>query len=131
LTVVDASAVIEMLLGTRLGAQCADRLLRPGEILCTPHLIDLEVIQVLRRYSSRAELPNDRGEEALRDLADLPLQRYPHQPMLARIWELRASLSAYDAAYVALAEALDAPLVTCDGRLGRAHGHEARVEVLE
>jgi len=64
------------------------------------------------------------------DLADLPLVRYPHDPFLERVWELHLSLSAYDAVYVALAEALDAPLVTCDGRLGRSHGHKARVEVL-
>ena len=130
MTVVDASAVIEMLLRTPLGVLCTDRLLRPGELLCSPHLIDVEVLQVLRRYAARAELSDDRGDEARKDLADLPLQRYPHQPLLARIWELRRSLSAYDAAYVALAEALDAPLVTCDGRLGRAHGHGARIEVL-
>ncbi len=130
MTVVDASAVIEMLLCTRLGTLCSDRLLRAGELLCAPHLIDVEVIQVLRRYAGRAELSDARGEEALRDLADLPLQRYPHEPLLTRLWELRGSLSAYDAAYVALAEALDAPLVTCDGRLGRANGHEAKVEVL-
>ncbi len=130
MTVVDPSAVIEMLLGTQLGQQCADRLLRPGETLCTAHLIDVEVIQVLRRYAGRGELSEDRGGQALEDLADLPLQRYPHQPLLGRIWELRRYLSACDAAYVALAEALDAPLVTCDIRLGRAHGHEARIEVL-
>jgi predicted nucleic acid-binding protein len=130
LTVVDASAVIEMLLHTRLGILCADRLLQPGELLCSPHLIDVEVLQVLRRYQAQSELSEDRGGEALSDLADLPLQRYPHQPLLARIWQLRRSLSAYDAAYVSLAEALDSPLVTCDARLGRAHGHEARIEVL-
>ena len=130
MTVVDASAVIEMLMRTQLGVLCTDRLLCPGELLCTPHLIDAEVLQVLCRYAARAELSEDRADEALRDLADLPLLRYPHQPLLARICQLRHSFSAYDAAYVALAEALDAPLVTCDGRLGRAHGHEARIEVL-
>ena len=130
MTVVDASAMIEMLLRTPLGVLCTDRLLRPGEVLCAPHLVDVEVLQVLRRYAARTELSEDRGDEALHDLADLPLERYPHQPLLGRIWELRRSLSAYDAAYVALAEALNAPLVTCDRRLGRAHGHEARIEVL-
>ncbi len=130
MTVVDASAVIEMLLRTELGLLCTDRLLHPGEVLCAPHLVDVEVLQVLRRYAAHSELSEDRGDEARQDLADLPLQRYPHQPLLGRIWELRRSLPAYDAAYVALAEALDAPLVTCDGRLGRAHGHDARIEVL-
>ena len=112
--VVDASAVIEMLLRTRLGVLCSDRLLRPGELLCAPHLLDVEVLQVLRRYAARGELPEDRGDQALGDFADLPLQRYPHQPLLTRIWDLRHLLSAYDAAYVALAEALDAP--ACDLR---------------
>jgi predicted nucleic acid-binding protein len=130
MTVVDASAVVEVLLRTPLGELCADRLLQAGEILCTPHLIDVEVLQALRRYAARGELAEHRGGEAILDFADLPLERYPHGPLLARVWELRGSLSAYDAAYVALAEALNAPLVTCDGRLGRSHGHEARIEVL-
>lgn len=130
MTVVDASAVIETLLRTPLGERCTDRLLRGDELLCTPHLLDVEVLQVLRRYAARGELPEERGWAALRDLSDLPLERYPHEPLLGRIWELRSALSAYDGAYVALAEALDAPLVTCDARLGRAHGHEARIEVL-
>ena len=130
MTVVDASAVVEMLLRTPLGERCSDRLLTEGEALCAPHLLDIEVAQVLRRFAERGELTSERGSQALRDLADLPVSRYPHGPLLERVWELRHSVSAYDAVYVALAEALDAPLVTCDGRVARAHGHQARVETL-
>jgi predicted nucleic acid-binding protein len=129
-TVVDASAVIEVLLGTPLGARCADRLLTARESLCAPQLLDVEVLQVLRRYSARGEIAEARGREALSDLADLPVARYPHEALLERVWELRDSLSAYDGVYVALAEALGAALVTCDGRLGRAHGHAATIEVV-
>lgn len=130
MTVADASAVLEMLLGTPVGKRCADRMLRPAEILCAPHLVDVEVVQVLRRYAAARELSAQRGREALRDLLDLPLIRYPHEPFLERVWQLRNSLSAYDATYVALAEALEAPIVTCDGRLRRAHGHAATIEVI-
>ena len=130
MTVVDASAAIETLLRTPRGVRCADRMLRQDEVLCAPHLLDIEVLQVLRRYAAAGELTESRGREALRDLADLPVVRYGHEPLLERIWRLRHSLSAYDATYVALAEALDAPLLTCDERVGRAHGHRAQVEVL-
>jgi predicted nucleic acid-binding protein len=129
-TVVDASAVVEALLQTPLGERCTRRLLRPDDQLCAPHLIDIEVAQVLRRFAQRSEIDDTRGREALHDLQDLPLERYPHEPFLRRIGELRHSLSAYDAAYIALAEALDAPLVTCDARLAGAHGHGARIEVI-
>ncbi|MGO9309705.1 MAG: type II toxin-antitoxin system VapC family toxin [Spirochaetia bacterium] len=130
MTVVDASALIEALLRTPLGASCAERLLRPDDPLFAPHLLDVEVTQVLRRYAQRGDLRAARGREALHDLAAFPLTRCSHEPFLERIWELRHSLSAYEAAYIALAEALDAPLVTCDARMARARGHGARVEVL-
>ena len=129
-TVVDASAVIEMLLGTPLGRLCAKRLLEPTEPLCVPQLIYVETAQALRRYALAGELDPGRGSEALEDLHDLPLTPFPHEPFLPRIWSLRDTLTAYDAIYVALAEALEARVVTCDARLGRAHGHRARVEVL-
>lgn len=102
----------------------------PLESLHAPHLIDLEVLQVLRRYVLHGDLAPGRAQEALDDLAALPLERYSHQPFGARVWELRHNLTAYDGAYVALAEALDAPLVTADGPLARSTGHRARVEVL-
>lgn len=100
-----------------------------NETLHAPHLIDLEIAQVLRRYERSAVISADRGAEALTDLADFPLTRYPHFVLLTRIWQMRHGLTAYDAAYLALAEALDAPLVTRDRALARA-GSGVRVEVI-
>jgi predicted nucleic acid-binding protein len=108
----------------------AARLFRPGETLHAPHLIDLEVAQVLRRYALAGDVDAGRGREALEDLADLPISRYPHGLFVSRIWELRRNVTAYDAAYVALAEALAAPLVTRDAALASVRTHRARVELL-
>jgi predicted nucleic acid-binding protein len=128
--VLDASAVLEVLLH-RPGAGCIlDRLSEEGESLHVPHLLDVEVAQVLRRYALSGELDGRRGAEALENLADLPLHRYPHEPLMGRVWELRHNLTAYDAVYVALAEALEAPLVTKDRRLASAGGHAAAVEAI-
>lgn len=129
MTVVDASAVLEMLLRTTVGARLERRLLARGRSLHAPHLIDVEVAQVLRRYESAGVLTPERGQEALADLAALPLERYPHDVLLPRIWELRRNVTAYDAAYLALAEALRARFVTCDARLAAAPGHRVEVEV--
>jgi predicted nucleic acid-binding protein len=129
LIVVDASALIEVLLRTSAAARIEARIFAPRETLHAPHLIDLEVAQVLRRYLLAGELNGARGEAALEDMADLPITRYPHWLLLPRIWELRHNLTAYDGAYVALAEALRAPLLTCDGRLAKARGHGARIEL--
>lgn len=128
--VVDASAVLELLLGTAIAPRVTARLLDQAESLHAPHLLDIEVAQVLRRFAAAGELTATRGREALDDLDALPITRYPHDILLPRIWELRANLTAYDAAYVALAEALDAPLLTTDARLARAPGHRARVELM-
>lgn len=128
--VVDASAILEVLLGTPDADRVAGRLFTPGKTLHAPHLLDLEVAQVLRRYALAGDLEATRGVEALEDLADLPLTRYPHDLLLPRIWELRRNLTAYDAAYVALAEALAAPLVTRDAALASVRTHHARVELL-
>lgn len=128
--VVDASAVLEVLLRTPAAAAVEGRVFDPGETLHAPHLLDLEVVQVLRRYATTGEVAPDRCRAALGDLADFPLNRYPHDFILPRIWELRANLTAYDAAYVALAEALDAPLLTRDQRLAAAPGHHARIELV-
>lgn len=92
-------------------------------------MLDVEVAQVLRRYAANGEIDNDRGRAALADLADLPLHRYPHDFLLPRVWELRSNLTAYDAVYVTLAEALGAPLLTRDRRLAAAAGHHARIEL--
>jgi len=129
LIVVDASAMLEVLLGTATGALVEDRLLTGGESLHAPHLLDVEVAQVLRRYAAAGELTPERGREALMDLVDFPVHRYPHDVLLPRIWELRHNVTAYDAAYVALAEILAAPLVTCDARLAAAPRHAAKIEV--
>ena len=107
-----------------------ERIFQPDETLHAPHLLGIEVAQVLRRYCRAGELAAARGFEALSDLADLPLQRYPHTLFFFRIWELRDNLTAYDAAYVALAEALNAPLLTCDRRLAAAPRHNAKIEIV-
>ncbi len=100
-----------------------------GETLHAPHLVDLEILQVLRRYASAGEISADRGREALDDLAAFRLRRWAHDALVTRIWDLWQNLTAYDAAYVALAEALDAPLLTRDRRLASAPGIRAQVEL--
>jgi predicted nucleic acid-binding protein len=130
LIVVDASALIEVLLGTSAATRLAERFFAAGETLHAPHLLDVEVAQVLRRYALAGLFGADRGVEALEDLADFPIARYPHQPFLLRIWELRHNVTAFDAAYLALAEALAAPLVTRDAKLASAPGHQARIELM-
>jgi predicted nucleic acid-binding protein len=128
--VLDSSAVLETLLRTE-GAEPVDRkMFAPGETLHAPHLLDLEIAQVVRRYVAGRAFDAERGRLALADFADLPLTRYPHTMLLARVWSLRNNLTAYDAVYVALAEALGAPLLTRDRRLASATGHHAAVELL-
>jgi predicted nucleic acid-binding protein len=128
--VVDASALLELLLRTGAAEAIEDRLFS-GETLHAPHLLDLEVAQVLRRYHLAGELSTQRGLEALEDLASFRIERYPHTIFLPRIWSLRANVTAYDACYLALAEALDAPLLTRDHRLSAVPGHEVHVELVE
>ena len=128
--VADASAVLEMLLRTDAGLRVEERLLRRGETLHAPALIDLEVAQVLRRYVTRAEMTPLHARAAIDIMMKLPMERYTHEPLLRRIWELRDNLTAYDAAYVALAEGLRAPVLTCDARLARAAGIRAVVDVI-
>ena len=129
--VVDASAILELLLDTPAAPDIETRLLGTGESLHAPHLLDLEIVQALRRYVSVGELMPQRGEQALSDLVDFPIIRYPHDLFLSRIWALRHNVSAYDAAYLALAESLPAPLITCDTRLAAAPGHRASVELVQ
>lgn len=128
--VLDASATIEWLLHSPTGVKIDQRIFSPLESLHAPHLLDVEVAQVLRRYVRDKAITARRGQEALEDLADMPLSRYPHDLLIPRIWELRATLTAYDAAYVALAELLDARLLTCDGKIASASGHHAIVDVV-
>jgi len=128
--VLDASAAVEWLLQTPTGARVEARIFSGTASLHAPHLIDIEVAQVLRRYAVSGTITASRGRDALQDLLDLALTRYPHDVLLPRVWELRDNLTAYDAAYVALAEALGAPLVTCDSKIASASRHRARVEVI-
>ena len=128
--ILDASAAIEWLIRTQTGIKIDKRIFSPQVPLHAPHLLDVEVAQVLRRYVRDKTITPQRGQEALEDLGDLPLNRYPHDFLIPRVWELRATLTAYDAIYVALAELLDAPLLTCDGRIASAPGHHANIDVI-
>jgi predicted nucleic acid-binding protein len=130
LIVLDASVVLEVLLRMPRGVALENRLFKSEETLHAPHLLDVEVAQVLRRYTLAGEVAAERCRAALGDLAGLPLSRYAHDFLLPRVWELRGNLSAYDAVYIALAEALDAPLLTRDQRLANAPAHRARVELV-
>ena len=128
--VVDASAMLEALLRLPAARAVERRMFEPSQTLHVPHLLDVEVAQVVRRYAANREIDAERGRAALADLADFPLHRYPHDFLLPRVWELRNNLTAYDAMYVALAEVLDAPLLTHDKRLASAPGHHARIELV-
>jgi len=128
--VLDASVILEVLLRTPAATLLDGRLFNPRETLHAPHLIDIEVAQVLRRYAVTGQSEPERCREALSDLADFPLNRYSHELLLPRIWELRGNMTAYDAAYVALAEVLEARLLTRDQRLANAPGHHARIELV-
>lgn len=127
--VLDASAAVELLLATPVGLRVGHRI-AGGDTLHAPHVIDLEVLQVLRRYSALSLVTSSEAETALEDLRALGIQRYPHDVLTHRIWKLRANVTAYDAAYLALAEGLSAPLLTCDAKLARTPGTTATVEVL-
>jgi len=128
--VLDASAALEFLLNTQLGEQVGTRLAAGGETLHAPHLLDVEVLHVVRRLGAARAVSDRRARQVLDDLGDMPVARYSHEDLIGRAWAMRASVTAYDAMYLALAEALDATVVTCDTRLGRAHGHGAKVEVV-
>ena len=129
--VLDASALVELLLSTAAGRTIATRIADPALALHVPHLADIEVAQALRRYAMDGELAAGDARVALEDLQSLDLQRHAHEPLLERVWELRQNLSAYDAVYVALAEVLDTVLLTCDRRLARAPGLARRVELVK
>jgi predicted nucleic acid-binding protein len=128
--VVDASALLEFLLQTSLGARVEARLFGEEDELYAPHLLDVEIAQGLRRLVRTGEVSSGRAEEAIADLTDLDLHRHAHLDLLNRAWKLRDNISAYDAMYLALAEAIEAPIITCDSSLAKAPGHRARIDVI-
>lgn len=117
-------------MGGRAAPSIAARVFRRGESVHAPHLIDLEIAQALRRQVGAGIMTAARADLALDTWRSLPVRRWGHQALIHRVWALRGTMTAYDAAYVALAETLDAVLVTMDGKIARAPGHGARVEVV-
>ncbi|MDZ4658254.1 MAG: type II toxin-antitoxin system VapC family toxin [Bythopirellula sp.] len=128
--VLDASCLLELLLQRPSKNLIAERLVGHERELCAPSLVDVETCHVLRRYLLLGELSARRGREAVEELMDFPLERYPQTLLLSRIWQLRSNLTAYDATYVALAEALNVVLLTCDKKLANSIGHKATIEVI-
>lgn len=127
--VVDASVLVTVIAddsdtGRRFAAEIA------GEDAAAPHLLDCEVVSAIRRLRRQGDLSEERALEALVDLHSFPIERFPHGGLIDRIWQLGKTITAYDAAYVALGEALDAPLVTSDAKLARAHGHGCDIRLL-
>jgi predicted nucleic acid-binding protein len=131
--VVDASAIAELLLGRPVGKSVAQHLRKHGFDLHAPHLLDVEILSALRRVVAAGDASPERADEAVADLVDLPIERYGHYELIPRIWELRDNFSTYDAAYVALAEAIvdeGAPLLTADARLALAADAHTAVRVV-
>ena len=126
--VVDTSTVLELLLHTAAGERHADRVFASERH--APHLIDLEFTNALRRFARLGTLNAVEAFETLEVFHDFAIERHDHIKLLRRVWELRDAISTYDASYVALAEMLDAPLLTLDGKLSRTHGHQAKIELL-
>ena len=126
--VLHSSAALEALVGRPVDEELSERLRSAIEIHA-PHLIDVEVMNGLRRLVMRGALDADRASDAQRDLADLAIVRYPHLPLIDRMWSLRENLTAQEAVFVALAESLSFPLITCDARMAQAPGIEATIEL--
>lgn len=127
--VVDASVMVEVLLRSDAGAELEERLVEGDDPLHAPHLMDVEVAHALRRCAAHGDIDERHGRDALADLAAMTIERHGHQPLLERMWQLRSNLTAYDAAYLALAERLGAPLLTRDSALASVAGHRARIEL--
>ncbi len=127
--VVDASAMVELLLDTEIGRRVDEQVLGVAA-RHAPHLLDIEVTQVLRRFVLAGQVSAARAHAAIEDLTTFPIARHGHASLLERVFELRTNLTAYDAVYLALAEVLDATLVTCDKAFARAPGGRARVKVV-
>jgi predicted nucleic acid-binding protein len=125
--VVDASIVVEVLLRSDIGVALESLLVERGDPLHAPHMLDVEVAHALRRCALHGEIDERQGRDSVGDLAAMAIKRHGHQALLERMWQLRHNLTAYDAAYLALAERLDAPLLTRDAALASVAGHHARV----
>jgi predicted nucleic acid-binding protein len=124
--IVDNSALIEIVAG-QPDRQLLKRLWTTSG--CAPEVLDAEALNTLRRLALRGLLTDGQATAAMRQVADAPIARCPHRPLLSRAWELRHSVAGSDALYVALAEQLDSPLVTCDAKLANSHGHGAKIEL--
>ena len=126
--VTDASFLVMALADDGADGTRSRRRLR-GEELAAPHLVDVEVVSVLRRSLLTGGVTEQRASQAMQDLADLQIERVPHGTLLRRAWELRANYTAYDACYVALAELFHAPLLTYDAKVAAAPGAACAFEV--
>ncbi|MGH3813597.1 MAG: type II toxin-antitoxin system VapC family toxin [Pseudonocardiaceae bacterium] len=125
--VLDTSAMVELFVRDEVDPDLRRRILAGSGV--APELIDLESANVLRRMVRRREIAPPEADEALGEIRDSPVTRIPHRPLISRVWELRETLTAYDAAYVALAELFAAPILTCDAKLARSNGHGAKIEL--
>jgi predicted nucleic acid-binding protein len=125
--VLDASTVTELLVGGPLADKIRQDLAEHDEALAVPGLLDIEVISALRGLAQVQRIDSHRAGELLADLANLPAKRYEHTPLLGRIWELRHNFTAYDATYIALAEATESILYTKDWKLVKGHRAQTRL----
>ncbi len=131
MTVLDASIVVAVLLKTPGFERIKSRLGHGEQDFHAPHLLDVEVIHVVRRFWLASEIDDLRAQEAIADLTSFPIRRHPHTPFASRVWELRHNMTAYDALYVALSEGLNATLLTCDKRLAEQAGKYITVETFD
>ena len=128
--VVDASAIVDILVGARNAPLLRRQLFDEGDEVHAPHLLDIEVMHVIRRGFRIGEMSAERAQQAISNFRLLPIERHSHEILLDRIWQLRENLTAYDAAYVALAEILDTVVVTTDARLARAPGMSRFIQLV-
>ena len=113
------------------GSAIEDHVFSSEEPLAAPQLLDVEVLHVLRRFHRTRTLTLKRSEQALDDFGDLPIRRYGHELLRTGMWRMRNNVTAYDAAYIALAELLEAPIVTCDGKLASSSGHDVSFRLFD